>query len=108
LVEGSMKLLLCVFYSHYQADEDARRDKKTGRLIDPDALKFEDLRQFFAKRIWSDEPSWNTWIDKIQQRRNAIHAFRSRSIGTWDEFWKDVATYRDLLRYIDSHLPSPD
>ncbi len=104
LVEGTMKLFLSVWYEDYKHDVEAI--KKKGRLIDPDGLKLESMRQFFRKRIWGKE--WDAWIQHIQQRRNAIHAYEDRDIGTFNEFFYDVRKYLEYLRYVNSRLPYPD
>ena len=105
LVEGTLKLFLSVYYKDYKNDIDAI--KKKGELQDPDVLQLESLRQFFKKKIWDKEP-WDNWIQKIQQRRNAIHAYKDRDIGSHDEFLDDVRNYLKFLRYINSRLPYPD
>jgi len=105
LVEGTLKLFLSVYYKDYKNDIDAI--KKKGELQDPDVLQVEPLRQFFKKKIW-DKDQWDNWIQKIQQRRNAIHAYKDRDIGTHDEFINDVRNYLNFLRYINSRLSYPD
>jgi hypothetical protein len=104
LVEGTMKLLLSVFYKNYKKDVEAI--KKKGKLMEPNGLQLESMRQFFRKRIYGEE--WNIWIQHIQQRRNAIHAYKNRDIGTFTEFFDDVRRYLEFIRYINSRLPYPD
>lgn len=103
LVEGTMKLFLSVFYKNYKKDVEAI---KNGKLMEPDGLRLESMRQFFRKRIYGEE--WNIWIQHIQQRRNAIHAYKNRDIGTFTEFFDDVRRYLEFIRYINSRLPYPD
>lgn len=104
LVEGTMKLFLSVWYKDYKNDVEAI--KKKGKLIDPDGLQLEPMRQFFRKRIWDE--NWDAWIQHIQQRRNAIHAYKNRDIGTFNGFFADVRKYLEFLRYINNKLPYPD
>ena len=104
LVEGTMKLLLSVFYKNYKDDVEAIKNK--GKLIDPDSLKLESMRQFFRKKIWKEE--WDVWVMHIQQRRNAIHAYKNRDIGTFNEFFDDVRRYLEFISYINNRLPYPD
>ena len=104
LVEGSLKLFLSVWYETYK--EDVEAIKKNGELQEPDVLQLERIRHFFRKRIWDD--SYDNFVERVQQRRNAIHAFKNRDIGTHDEFLADVRKYLNLLRYINSRLPYPD
>jgi len=104
LVEGTMKLFLSVWYEDYKKDVEAI--KKKGKLTDPNSLQLEPMRQFFRKRIWDED--WDAWIQHIQQRRNAIHAYKNRDIGTFNEFFADVRRYLEFLRYINSRLPYPD
>lgn len=104
LVEGSLKLFLSVWYDTYKADVEAI--KRKGKLQDPDGLQLEPLRQFFKKRIWDD--TLDMVVHRIQQRRNAIHAFKDRDIGTHEDFVTDVSAYLNLVRYINYRLPYPD
>lgn len=104
LVEGTMKLFLSVFYEGYKSDVEAIKNK--GKLIDPDGLQLESMRQFFRKRIWGED--WDEWIRHIQNKRNAIHAYKSRDIGTFEDFFADVRRYLKFLRYINDRLPYPD
>lgn len=108
LVEGTMKLFLSVWYEDYKKDVEAikKKGRKKGKLTDPDNLQLEPMRQFFRKRIWDED--WDAWIQHIQQRRNAIHAYKNRDIGTFNEFFVDVRRYLEFLRYINSRLPYPD
>ena len=104
LIEGSMKLFLSVWYETYKSDIDAI--KRKDKLQDPDGLQIEPLRQFFKKRIW--DKTLDGFIQIIQQRRNAIHAFKDRNIGTKNEFFDNVRKYLIILRYINYRLPYPD
>jgi hypothetical protein len=108
LVEGTLKLFLSVWYEDYAKDAEAIRRK--GALLGPDVATLELLRQFFKKRIWANHASdnWDLWISRIQNRRNAIHAFRGRDIGTHDEVLLDIRRYLKLVRRINSQLPYPD
>jgi hypothetical protein len=109
LVEGSMKLFLSVYYKDYEKDIDAFKDKKTNKLIDPDILELERLRVFFSKKkIWGKNKSWDKWILHIQQRRNAVHAYKHRDIGNQKEFFEDVRKYHLFLEFINGSLPYPD
>lgn len=103
LVEGSMKLFLCVFLNDYSADPPP----KPG---DPDGLQLESLKQFFAAKVWiipGEADRWLPWVSKVQNRRNAIHSFKDRELGTFDEFWGDVREYLDFVRELGGGLPYP-
>lgn len=99
-----MKLFLSVWYKTYKSDVDAI--KRKGKLQDPDGLQIEPLRLFFKKRIW--DSTFDGFVQSIQKRRNAIHAFKDRNIGTKDEFVGNVRAYLNILRYINFRLPYPD
>ncbi|MDO9514288.1 MAG: hypothetical protein Q7J59_06775 [Elusimicrobiota bacterium] len=104
LVEGTMKLFLSVYCKDYNKDVEVIKRKE--KIQSPDILMLEKLRQFFKKRIWDD--GWDSWTQNIQNRRNAIHSFKSRNIGTKAEFEKEVRQYLKMLRYINYRLPYPD
>jgi hypothetical protein len=112
LVEGTMKLLLCVYYNQYKNDPDVillyDRKLKTKVVAEPDVAAFELLRTFFNKKIWvGGTEDWNTWVLKIQQRRNAIHAFKHRDIGSFKEFYDDIRVYLKFLEEHIGRLPRP-
>ncbi|MDH5640755.1 MAG: hypothetical protein OEY28_05635 [Nitrospira sp.] len=105
LVEGTMKLFLSVFYKDYEKDVDAF--KKKDKLLDPDCLTLEQLRQFFKKKdLWS--PEWDLYAQQVQARRNAIHAFQDKDVGNDVEYENAVRRYLVLVREINSRLPYPD
>jgi len=104
LVEGTMKLFLSVYLNDYN-----REPVKVGKVFQgPDELMLERLRQFFDQKIWNDVGiNWSPWIQHIQQRRNCIHAYKKRSLGTFDEWQEDVRTYLMFLIDMDGSLPYP-
>ncbi len=105
LIEGTLKLFLAVYYMDYAGD--AESFKKKGKLIEPDSLALEKLKQFFKKKsLLNDEQV--SHIELVQQRRNAIHAFKDRPIGTKNEYHECVSKYLELMIYINNSLPYPD
>ncbi len=103
LVECTLKLFLSVWYDNYTQDIESIKSK--GKLHDPDGLQLEPLRNFFKRQVWNAE--MDDWVKHIQQRRNAIHAYQDKDIGTYEEFYLYVRRYLDLLRYINFRLPYP-
>lgn len=83
LVEGTMKLFLSVYHDDYIKDSGAFRNWKSKELIDPDILTLEQLIRYFKENDlfgYDKSIDWTVWIQKIQQRRNAIHAYKNRDI----------------------------
>jgi len=107
LVEGTMKWFLSVYYSDYKDDIDALRNRH-GDVVSPDGQSLEPLRQFFRKKVWENTDIWNDWVLKIQQRRNAIHAYRDRDLGNHSELIDDVIEYSKFLSEKNSRVPYPD
>lgn len=108
LVEGTLKLFLSVYFQDYVEDPESIKSKKG--LVEPDSINFESLRVFFKKRIWTNSQTteFDDWVLKIQQRRNAIHAYKDRDIGTFIEFYSDTKRYLAFLLYHLGRLPYPD
>lgn len=111
LVEGTLKLFLCVYYEDYKVDAEKTKfhkvyDSKTGKPRDPDRLELEGLSQYFKKAELLTEEELS-WLAKVQARRNAIHSFRHREIGDTVEFLTALGEYYDLLEGIESRLPYP-
>lgn len=105
LIEGTLKLFLAVYYKDYQGDADNFKSK--GKLIEPDSLALEKLKQFFKKKSLLDDEQISQ-IELVQRRRNAIHAFKDRPIGTKTEYDGCVSKYLDLMVEINQRLPYPD
>jgi len=106
LLEGTLKLFLAVYYHDYKCDEDNFK-KKNRRLIDPDALALEKLKQFFNKKNLLNDKQISL-ITQIQESRNAIHAFKHRPIGNIEEFHKCLSSYLDLMIEVNDRIPYPD
>jgi hypothetical protein len=105
LVEGHLKLFLTVFLMDYRADARAPKSHKTGNILEPSKLTFEDIRQFLTKRDLLT--AHHAFIETVQQRGNAIHAFADNPIGTPSEFLDHVEQYRKFLTDLESSLPNP-
>jgi len=105
LVEGTMKLFLSVWYETYKGDEDYVVMRR-GELQDPDRLRLDPMRQYFKKKIWDD--TWDKWVQRVQQKRNAIHAYKDRDIGTYSDLLAGMRKYLEFLRYINIRLPYPE
>jgi hypothetical protein len=109
LVEGTLKWFAAVFYDDYLKSTHAIRDKR-GNIASPDGVQFDRLRQFFLKaEVWlPGEESYDAWILQVQTRRNAIHAFQHRELGSFEEFDHSVRRYHDLLADLDARVPYPE
>lgn len=108
LVEGAMQLGLTVFHQDYSASDDA--PKKKGELVEaPDAM-MEQLRVFFRDVFWrpAESKRWDSWLLNVQRRRNAVHSFADRDLGTHAEFLADVRVYLAFLAAINERLPYPE
>lgn len=112
LIEGSVKLLLSVYYETFKADVDNLKkanafDHKKGEAHSPDGLTLEPLRKYCAAREILDKEHLSL-METVQQRRNAIHAFKDRPIGDLTELTGAIRGYLELLREIMHRLPYPD
>lgn len=103
LVEGTLKLFLSVFAADYS--RTPKLDRK-GKPRDPDTLGFDELRQFFKTTVWNPEQApWDAWLQCVQRRRNAIHAYKHTEIGAHDDFLSAVVGYRHLTQELDGQIP---
>ncbi|MFC5591674.1 hypothetical protein ACFPRA_22570 [Sporosarcina soli] len=105
LLEGGIKLFLSVYVIHYQKSQHRYLDKN-GNLIEPDVLPLEKLKVFLQKNNIFDE-KWYPFISLVQQRRNAIHAYKNREIGNWTEFYDSIEKLRTFTQEIKERLPYP-
>ncbi|WP_156918229.1 hypothetical protein [Bradyrhizobium sp. Cp5.3] len=82
-------------------------NKKKNEILEPDGLTLEPLRKYFKhKGLLSKETL--ALIELVQQRRNAIHAFKNKNIGTTKEFNDALRAYLNTLREVNGRLPYPD
>jgi hypothetical protein len=109
LVEGMLKLFLCVYYQDYLKDKEAKKGRD-GNLLDPDGQMLNDLRIFMVKAVWNEEEKadWNPWVLKIQNRRNTVHAYKKRELGSFDEWRSDLRLHLTFIRTLNSRIPYPD
>jgi hypothetical protein len=111
LVEGTLKLLLSVFYMDYQKDLDLLKKlqalDKQGQPKAPGGLSLEPLR-VFVKTHGLLGAEGDAFVELVQQRRNVIHAFKDKPLGSGEEFQTAVRRYLLLLRGVNARLPYPD
>ncbi|WP_214814158.1 hypothetical protein [Exiguobacterium sp. s196] len=108
LVEGSMKFFLSIYYEDYKNDINALKNK--GKQVNPDEAMFNSLRTFFEKSVWTDNERQhkNNWLSEIQDKRNAIHAYKDREIENFDTFRIQVNKYLSFLIDLLKRVPYPD
>jgi len=112
LIEGTVKLFLAVYYQDYKNDLDNLKQTqawhaKKEKLLDPDVLRLEVLIDYLetAQLFATDELALCRFV---QDRRNAIHAFKDRPIGSGSELYAAMRSYLGMLRSTNSRLPYPD
>jgi hypothetical protein len=111
LIEGTLKLFLSVYYEDFQKDvvnlkKAGAYDHKKKVCMSPDGLTLDRLRKYIlAATIFTADS--NTPVQLVQDRRNAIHAFKDCPIGSGAEFWEAVRAYLDLLHDVEGRPPYP-
>ena len=103
LVECWLVLFLFTYYEYYTKEPRIKKDE----VLEPEDFSFEDLKQFFYKKVFTkdNKKEWFEWISKIQYRRNAIHSFKNRDIGSPDEFLSNLNKYCEFVELICDRLP---
>ncbi len=103
LVECWLKFFYCIYYEDYIRNP---RTTKNGNVIEPNQMRFEDLKIFSRGILWKINDNWDIWISKVQMQRNAIHVFNYKNIGTGIEFLDDVERFEKFIQLILNRLPS--
>ncbi len=115
ILESSLRLFLGVYINDYhnsQEDLEAinaiqQNGANQGQPYPPSSIQFEKIRQLLSRRqIFSSNHL--ALIGLIQSRRNAIHAFNNREIGSADEFREAVSRYRIFIADLALRFPYPD
>lgn len=104
LVEGWLKLFYCVYYEDYSRNPRIYK----GVMVEPNDMRFESLKQFSRGILWEQGSDWDNWVESIQQKRNAIHAFNDKDIGSAEIFLDSVSKFREFIDLIDEKLPYPE
>lgn len=104
VVESWLRFFYCVFYDDYINQPMVN---KKGKVLEPEKdMRFEDLKNFSTGVLWDDDKSSdNLWVDSIQHKRNAIHSFTYKDIGTPADFLLDVDRLCEFVDMILNHLP---
>ena len=106
LIGGTLKLFCSIFYEDYCQDTRAIKSKD-GEIVEPDELYLEQLKVIFYKSA-GIEKEWYDFIDLVQHRRNAIHAYQDRNIGDTKEFYRYLEKYLHFIERIQRRIPYPD
>ena len=105
LVEGTLKWFLSVFRNDVPDDSI----KRFGRPIEPEEATLDQLRQFYSQHsVWYDEAerlTWDPWLVEIRDRRNAVHAYMDKDIGTFEDLQRCIERYLDLIDTLDGRVP---
>lgn len=103
VVESWLKFFYCVYYEDY-CKSPITNNK--GKMIEPEKASFDNLKEFSSGKLWDDvnSPEY-AWVDSVQHKRNAIHSFRYRDIGTPQEFLNDIDHLYDFVDNVISHFP---
>ena len=103
VVESWLKFFYCVYYDDYCKDPITN---SKGKMVEPEKATFDNLKDFSTGKLWDDETSDDyVWVDSVQHKRNAIHSFRYRNIGTPQDFLDDVEYFYEFVDNVLSHLP---
>jgi hypothetical protein len=107
LVEGTMKWFLSVFYDDYQCNPVKQ---KKDAVSDPDELIFIKMNTFFMNIVWteSQKRQWGPFVETVRNRRNAIHAYQDRDLGSFMELQSSIITYRSFLLALEGQVPYPE
>ena len=83
------------------------KKNKNGKILEPEKdLRFEDLKKFSTGILWNNESSDEyILVDNIQHKRNAIHSFTYKDIGTASDFLKDIDQLCKFIDKIIDRLP---
>ncbi|MCA9252240.1 MAG: hypothetical protein KDA54_14035 [Phycisphaerales bacterium] len=108
LLEGSLMFFLSVFKHNVdETNETVEGQRAAARL---ERWTLEQLRTFYEEHVWiePERAELTDWILQVQRRRNAIHAYRDRELGTVREFRDDLIKYLKLIVNLEGRIPYPE
>ena len=102
IVEFWLKFFYSVYYEDYLNDPQLC---KKG-IVEPESMSLEKLKNYSQEILWEDSTSKGyLWVDSVQKKRNAIHSFLFRDIGTVAEFFADIDSLYEFVKDIVDRLP---
>ena len=101
VVESWLKFFYCVYVDDYQKNPQ----KGSKGVIEPNNLSFEALRQYSQGILYSKNDDFDKWILSVLMKRNAIHSFNYREIGSADDFYDDIEKLYDFIELITDRVP---
>ncbi|NHF74878.1 hypothetical protein G7044_17285 [Paracoccus sp. 12-3] len=112
LLEGTLKFFISVYYLDFQKDIEALKkasayDFKKMTHKEPDGLTLDVLRKFVVQKNLF-EAAHPEMFQLVQSRRNALHAYKDRELGTVTEFRDSVHGYMKFLTEVNHRVPYPD
>lgn len=103
LVECWLKFFLVIHLDNYKSQPII--DKKE-KVIKPEKLSFEQLRIYYKENIFvHSDIKYNDWIESIQHKRNGIHAFNYKDLGTNKELHSDFFVYLEFIEHLIDSMP---
>lgn len=111
VVESWLKFFYTVYYDDYSKQPATKKTKSGNVMIEPKNMSFDQLKQFSIKTLCDNNPNSKLYIfiDSVQHKRNAIHSFNKREIGTPSEFLDDIDGLYDFVNEIaDRFKPRED
>lgn len=105
IVESWLKFFYCAYNEDYQKNPKSKTVKNQVETIEPNDLGFDQLKQYSRGILYQLNDPWEKWIDSVQKKRNAIHSFNYREIGTSEDYYNDVEKLYDFIQLIDDRLP---
>lgn len=99
LVEGQLKLFLTVYI------EDMMQAANSPKRVS--SMRLQGLRDFYRVNIWDRKLGldWDAYVEKVQNRRNTIHAYEQKDIGSWSEWRECVIAHLQFIKSLTSLLP---
>lgn len=103
IVEFWLRFFCCAYYNDYV---NAPFIVKNKRLEPDNEMSFYNLQEFCTGKIWPDKSSDDyIWVDSVRNKRNAVHSFTYRDIGSIEDFICDVEYLFEFVDRIINQLP---
>lgn len=97
---------LRLFYTIYTEDYNNNSISNKGKAIPPHKASFKDLQDYSCDILWEDKNSKEyIWVDSIRKKRNAIHSFEEKDIGTPQDFIEDINELYSFVERVMNQLP---
>lgn len=104
IVESWLRHFYTAYNNDYKSNPIKSKNKTTKNSWKE--ASFDDLQKYSIGILWKNKNDrLYQWVDSIRDKRNAVHSYLRKELGTPQNFINDIDYLKDFIKLIVEHLP---